>query len=119
MKRFILAPAPIRVVFAEDSYLIPEAVRRLLETQDEIKLVGVCEDVDSLLDAVDKAGPPGRARLSGRARSYFLLFADTHFPNASLPLPYVLAKVVAFALCSALQTLAALIVVCCCCELAA
>jgi len=40
---------PIRVLVAEDNYLVREAVTRLLETADDIEVVGSCEDLDSLL----------------------------------------------------------------------
>ena len=48
---------PIKVVLAEDSYLVREGVRRLLETEPDIDLVGVCEDYDSLLEAIADAEP--------------------------------------------------------------
>ena len=48
---------PIKVVLAEDSYLVREGVRRLLETEPEIDLVGVCEDYDSLLEAIASTEP--------------------------------------------------------------
>jgi DNA-binding NarL/FixJ family response regulator len=48
---------PIKVVLAEDSYLVREGVRRLLENEPEIDLVGVCEDYDSLLETIDSAEP--------------------------------------------------------------
>jgi DNA-binding NarL/FixJ family response regulator len=48
---------PIKVVLAEDSYLVREGVRRLLEHEPEIDLVGVCEDYDSLLEALAGAEP--------------------------------------------------------------
>jgi DNA-binding NarL/FixJ family response regulator len=41
-----------RVLFADDHYLVREGVRRLLETEAEIDVVGVCEDLDSLLERV-------------------------------------------------------------------
>ena len=47
----------IRVVLAEDSYIVREGVRRLLELRDEVELVGVCEDLESLLRAVDATAP--------------------------------------------------------------
>jgi DNA-binding NarL/FixJ family response regulator len=47
----------IRVVLAEDSYLVREGVRRLLETEPDIELVAVCEDYDSLLEAIGSAQP--------------------------------------------------------------
>jgi DNA-binding NarL/FixJ family response regulator len=48
----VIRPSPVRVVLAEDSYLVREGVRRLLELRDEVELVAVCEDLDSLLAAV-------------------------------------------------------------------
>jgi DNA-binding NarL/FixJ family response regulator len=47
----------IRVVLAEDHYLLREGVRRLLETEPELEVVGVCEDLDSLLSAVVEQRP--------------------------------------------------------------
>jgi DNA-binding NarL/FixJ family response regulator len=43
---------PIRLVLAEDQYLVREGVRRLLETQDDLHVAAVCDDLDSLLAAV-------------------------------------------------------------------
>jgi DNA-binding NarL/FixJ family response regulator len=48
---------PIRVVLADDNYLLREGVRRLLETDPEIEVAAVCEDLDSLLAAVDEEQP--------------------------------------------------------------
>jgi DNA-binding NarL/FixJ family response regulator len=48
---------PIRVILAEDSYLVREGVRRLLESEPAIDLVAVCEDYDSLLVAIASAEP--------------------------------------------------------------
>jgi len=48
---------PIRVVLAEDNYLVREGVRLLIESEPELELIAVCEDYDSLLAAVD-ADPP-------------------------------------------------------------
>jgi DNA-binding NarL/FixJ family response regulator len=48
---------PIRLVLAEDHYLLREGVRRLLETQPEFEVAAVCEDLDSLLEAVDREAP--------------------------------------------------------------
>jgi DNA-binding NarL/FixJ family response regulator len=47
----------IRVVLADDHYLVREGVRRLLETEPEIEVVAVCGDLDSLLAAVDAERP--------------------------------------------------------------
>jgi DNA-binding NarL/FixJ family response regulator len=43
---------PIRIVLAEDQYLVREGLRRLLDTRDELEIAAVCGDLDSLLDAV-------------------------------------------------------------------
>jgi DNA-binding NarL/FixJ family response regulator len=47
----------IRIVLAEDSYLVREGVRRLLETQPDLEVAAVCEDLDSLLAAVEEQRP--------------------------------------------------------------
>jgi DNA-binding NarL/FixJ family response regulator len=48
---------PIRLVLAEDQYLVREGLRRLLETRDDLEVAAVCEDLDSLLAAVDAERP--------------------------------------------------------------
>jgi DNA-binding NarL/FixJ family response regulator len=55
--RRILLPVPIRLVLAEDHYLVREGVRRLLATQPELEIAAVCEDLDSLLAAVAAEKP--------------------------------------------------------------
>ena len=47
----------IRIVLAEDHYLVREGVRRLLETDAEIEVAAVCGDLDSLLAAVEAERP--------------------------------------------------------------
>ena len=47
----------IRLVFAEDSYLIRESVEQLLSRQGDIELVAVCEDFSGLLEAIDREHP--------------------------------------------------------------
>jgi DNA-binding NarL/FixJ family response regulator len=47
----------IRIVLAEDSYLVREGIRRLLETQPDLEVAAVCEDLDSLLAAVATERP--------------------------------------------------------------
>jgi DNA-binding NarL/FixJ family response regulator len=47
----------IRIVLADDQYLVREGVRRLLETSDEVEVTAVCDDLGSLLATVD-AEPP-------------------------------------------------------------
>ena len=48
---------PIRIVLAEDQYLVREGLRRLLETQDDLEVAAVCGDLDSLLATVDAERP--------------------------------------------------------------
>ena len=48
---------PIRLVLAEDNYLVREGVRRLLETEPEVEVAAVCGDLESLLAAVDAELP--------------------------------------------------------------
>jgi DNA-binding NarL/FixJ family response regulator len=47
----------IRVVLADDHYLVREGVRRLLESAPGIEVVGVADDYDSLLAAVERGRP--------------------------------------------------------------
>ena len=47
---------PIRVVFAEDNYLVREGVVRLLDGVEDVELVAVCEDADSLRAAIVRHG---------------------------------------------------------------
>ena len=44
-------------MLAEDQYFVREGIRRLLETQDELEVAAVCDDLDSLLAAVDAEQP--------------------------------------------------------------
>jgi DNA-binding NarL/FixJ family response regulator len=48
---------PIRLVLAEDHYLVREGIRRLLETEPDLEVAAVCGDLDSLLAAVDAERP--------------------------------------------------------------
>ena len=48
---------PIRLILAEDHYLVREGVRRLIETEPELELVAVCGDLSSLLAAIDDHRP--------------------------------------------------------------
>ena len=47
----------IRLVLAEDHYLVREGVRRLLETRPDFEVAAVCGDFDALLAAVDAERP--------------------------------------------------------------
>ena len=48
---------PIRVVLAEDHYLLREGIRHLLEAQPDFEVVAACSDLGSLLTAVDAERP--------------------------------------------------------------
>jgi DNA-binding NarL/FixJ family response regulator len=50
-------PAGLRVVLAEDSFLVREGVRRLLETDPELEITSSCIDLDGLLAAVERDRP--------------------------------------------------------------
>jgi DNA-binding NarL/FixJ family response regulator len=47
----------IRVVLAEDSYLIRDSVERVLGRQEDIELVAVCEDRGQLEQAIEREQP--------------------------------------------------------------
>jgi DNA-binding NarL/FixJ family response regulator len=51
------AAAPLRVVLAEDSYLVREALAHLLAGTPEVELVAVCENADELMAAVESEVP--------------------------------------------------------------
>ena len=44
-------------MLAEDDYLVREGVRRLLETQPDLEVVAACDDLPSLLQAVERERP--------------------------------------------------------------
>ena len=48
---------PIRLVVAEDHYLVREGIRRMLETEPDLEVTAVCGDLESLLAAVDASRP--------------------------------------------------------------
>ena len=48
---------PLRVVLADDHYLVREGVRQLLETDPDVEVVAACGDLDSLLAAVQAERP--------------------------------------------------------------
>jgi len=52
-----LCGVSIRVVLAEDHYLVREGVRRLLEAEPDLEVAAVCGDLDSLLAAVEAEHP--------------------------------------------------------------
>jgi DNA-binding NarL/FixJ family response regulator len=47
----------VRVVVAEDSMLVREGIARVLEQYDDLELVALCDDLPSLLAAVDEHAP--------------------------------------------------------------
>ena len=52
------APCPVtRLVLAEDHYLLREGMRQLLEKSPDLEVAAVCEDLDSLLAAVEAERP--------------------------------------------------------------
>ena len=48
---------PIRVILAEDNYLLREGIRQLLETSDEIELLASCVDLPGLERAIEEHNP--------------------------------------------------------------
>jgi DNA-binding NarL/FixJ family response regulator len=55
--RHMLLSVPIRVVLAEDHYLVREGIRRLLDAEPDVEVAAVCADLGSLLTAVDEHAP--------------------------------------------------------------
>lgn len=47
----------MRVVLAEDHYLVREGTRQLLESSGEVEVVGAVEDAEALLETVDRLEP--------------------------------------------------------------
>lgn len=47
----------LRLVLAEDSFLMRDGINALLELDGDVDVVAACEDYDSLLTAVEKHGP--------------------------------------------------------------
>ncbi len=47
----------VRVVFAEDNYLVREGTAALLQSSDEVELVGTAASLDELLTAVEELKP--------------------------------------------------------------
>jgi DNA-binding NarL/FixJ family response regulator len=47
----------IRIVVADDSYLVREGLRRLLGTQPGVEVVATCADLDTLLEAIERECP--------------------------------------------------------------
>lgn len=58
-RRVIDVTDPLRIVIAEDNYLVREGTRRLLEDSGEVDVVAAVGNADELLDAVDRFLPHG------------------------------------------------------------
>ncbi len=48
---------PIRLVLAEDNYLLREGMCRLIESRPELELMAACEDFDTLVAAIETHRP--------------------------------------------------------------
>jgi len=48
---------PIKVVLADDSFIVREGMRELLESVDELDLVATCSDLESLQAAINREHP--------------------------------------------------------------
>ena len=48
---------PIRVLLAEDNYVVREGIRALIDAQDGLMLVGTCGDLPALIAAVQECRP--------------------------------------------------------------
>jgi DNA-binding NarL/FixJ family response regulator len=55
--RHILGAVAIRVVLAEDNYLVREGIRQLLAEEEGIELVATCDDLDSVNAALAEHHP--------------------------------------------------------------
>lgn len=53
----ILCAMPIRVVLADDSFLVREGLRELLQSVEELEIVAACSDLESLRAAIDREHP--------------------------------------------------------------
>jgi len=52
-----IARRPIRVLVAEDAYLVRQALEHILGQIEEVEVVGMCEDLDSVVAAVGELSP--------------------------------------------------------------
>jgi DNA-binding NarL/FixJ family response regulator len=53
----MLGAMPIRLVLAEDHYLVREGIRRLLDAQPDMEVAAACGDLHALLEAVEAENP--------------------------------------------------------------
>jgi DNA-binding NarL/FixJ family response regulator len=52
-----MTTGPVRVVLADDSYLVREGIEQILVPVPEVEIVASCEDADSLFDSVERLAP--------------------------------------------------------------
>src|SRR5581483_4359618 len=57
LPRPVYDPRMVRVVFAADNFLVREGTAALLQTSDEVQLVGTAVDLDGLREAVETHRP--------------------------------------------------------------
>ena len=50
-------PIAVRVVLAEDSFLVREGLQQLLESSPTVDVVATCGDMDELFEAIDREHP--------------------------------------------------------------
>jgi DNA-binding NarL/FixJ family response regulator len=53
----IVTTVAIRVVVAEDSLIVREGIQQLLDASPSVEVVAACDDVDSLLEAIEREEP--------------------------------------------------------------
>ena len=53
----MLVAMPIRLVLADDHYLVREGIRRLLDAQPDMEVIAACGDLGALLEAVEAEKP--------------------------------------------------------------
>ena len=53
----ILGAMPIRIVLADDSFIVREGMHELLKSVDELEVVAVCNDLESLRVAIEREHP--------------------------------------------------------------
>ena len=53
----IVTTVAIRVVVAEDSLIVREGLQQLLDASPSVEVVAACDDVDSLLEAIEREQP--------------------------------------------------------------
>ena len=52
-----LTQPPIRVALADDSFMVREAVGKIMTAAPEVEIVASCSDADSLIEAVERLSP--------------------------------------------------------------